>query len=100
MRSKVFRYAWQIVRATKKSFAVALAKAWQVYKLKIKMIDEVVKFSFEKAYGSLRVAYGTLKDLNDKIKGIGKENYKSIAYYDVEKQSFRSFKIENLINIY
>ncbi len=99
-RSKVFRYAWQIVKATGKRFAVALAKAWQVYKLKKRMTAEVVKFAFEKADGSLRVAYGTLQNLNDKIKGTGKPNYKTLAYFDTDKQAFRCFKIENLINIY
>ncbi len=99
-RSKVFKYAWQIVKATKKTFSVALAKAWQVYKLKKRMMTDIVKFSFEKSDGSLRVAHGTLQNLSDKIKGTGKANYKTLAYLDTEKQAFRCFKIENLINIY
>lgn len=97
-RSKVFKYAWQIVRNTGKSISVALAKAWQVYKLRKRMAIETVKFAFEKADGSLRVAYGTLKDAV--VKGTGKENYKTVAYFDTIKNAFRCFKVENLINIY
>jgi hypothetical protein len=99
-RSKVFKYAWQIVKSTGKSFRIALVKAWQVYKLRKRMVIETVKFAFEKADGSLRYALGTLKDTANLVKGTGKENYKTVAYFDTEANGFRSFKIESLIKIY
>ena len=99
-RSKVFKYAWQIVKSTGKSFRIALLKAWQVFKLRKRMAKEIVKFAFEKADGSLRYAYGTLQQTASLVKGTGKENFKSVAYFDTVANGFRSFKVENLIKIY
>lgn len=97
-RTKVFQQAWQIAKSTGKSFAVALSKSWQLYKLRKKMAEKTVKFAFEKVDGSLRVAYGTLQDVN--VKGKRRENNKTFAYFDVEKEAFRCFRVENLIKIY
>ena len=99
-RSKVFKYAWQIVRNTGKTFSIALIKAWKLYKLRKRMANEVVKFVFEKSDGSLRYAFGTLKNTSSLVKGTRKENFKSVAYFDIDKQGFRSLKVENLIAIY
>ena len=33
-------------------------------------------------------------------KGTGPENYKTVRYFDVEANGFRSFKVENLITTY
>lgn len=59
-----------------------------------------ITFAYEKADGSLRKAKGTLKDISNLIKGTGSENYKTVRYFDVEANGFRSFKVENLITIY
>ena len=75
-RTKVFKQAHELMRATGKAFA------------------------YEKADGSLRKAKGTLKDVSNLIKGTGSENYKTVRYFDVEANGFRSFKVENLITIY
>ena len=99
-RSKVFKYAWQIVKSTGKSFRIALLKAWQVFKLRERMAKETVRFAFEKADGSLRYAYGTLEKTSSLVKGTGKENFKSVAFYDTVANGFRSFKVESLIKIY
>jgi hypothetical protein len=99
-RSAVFNYAWSIVKSTGKSFNIALVKAWQIFKLKRQLSAGKVKFAFEKADGSLRYALGTLKNVSGSIKGTGKQNFKSIAYFDVDADAFRSFKVENLIKIY
>ena len=48
----------------------------------------------------MRKAKGTLKDVSNLIKGTGSENYKTVRYFDVEANGFRSFKVENLITIY
>ena len=101
-RSKVFNYAWQIVKSTGVKFNVALVKAWRIYKLRKRMIKETVKFSFKKIDGSLRVAYGTLKQPQRKffVKRKTKQNFKTVCFYDTLINDFRSFKVENLIKVY
>lgn len=88
------------MRATGKAFAVCLSKAWALYRLTKRMRREIVTSAYEKADGSLRKAKGTLKDTSNLIKGTGSENYKTVRYFDVEANGFRSFKVENLITIY
>lgn len=98
-RSKVFKRAYQIMRNTGKAFAVCLSKAWAVFRLVKRMAMEVVEFSFEKKDGTLRRAKGTYKNLpiSTKSKGI---NFKSLVYFDIDKNAYRSFKIENLVTVY
>mgnify|MGYP001217248065 CR=1 FL=1 len=60
----------------------------------------IVTFAYEKADGSLRKAKGTLKDVQSLIKGTGSENYKTVRYFDVDANGFRSFKVENFITVY
>ena len=98
-RTKVFKQAHELMRATGKAFAVCLSKAW-LYRLTKRMRREIVTFAYEKADGSLRKAKGTLQDVQNLIKGTGPENYKTVRYFDVEANGFRSFKVENLITTY
>lgn len=98
-RTKVFRQAWELVRETGKSFAVCLAKAWTLYRLKKELSKGVVKFAYEKIDGSLRKAYGTLKDIDYTPKG-KESSIKTFSYFDVEANSFRCFRISNLITVY
>ncbi len=98
-RSQVFKRAHLIAKQTGKTFAICLVKAWQLYRLKKQMLKGKVKFAYEKADGTLRYAIGTLKG-NFEIKGTGKPNLKALAYFDLEANSFRSFKIENLVRTY
>lgn len=99
-RSKVFKQAYELMKATGKAFAVCLSKAWSFYRLTKRMHREVVIFTYEKADGTLRKAKGTLKDVQSLIKGTGTENYKTVRYFDVKANGFRSFKVENLITVY
>ena len=99
-RHKVFCMAYELAHATGKTFAVCLSKAWALYRLTREMHKGVVAFAYEKADGSLRKAKGTLKDIQSLIKGTGKENYKTVRYFDVEAGGFRSFKVENFITAY
>lgn len=99
-RSKVFKQAHGIMKATGKAFAVCLSRAWSLYRLTKRMHQEVVTFTYEKVDGSPRKAKGTLKDVQNLIKGTGTPNYKTIRYFDVEANAFRSFKTENLITVY
>jgi hypothetical protein len=63
------------------------------------MLKGNVRFAYEKADGSLRYALGTLTG-GFEIKGTGKPNFKTLAYFDVEANGFRCFKVENLIRTY
>ena len=99
-RTKVFKQAHELMRATGKAFAVCLSKSWALYSLNKRMRREIVTFAYEKADGSLRKAKGTLQDVQNLIKGTGPENYKTVRYFDVEANGFRSFKVENLITTY
>lgn len=100
-RTTVFIQAHQIKKNTGKSFAVSLSKAWALYRLSKKMrINDEVLFTYEKKDGSLRRAYGTLKNVRQFIKGTGASSLKVFRYWDLEAVAFRCFKIENLITIY
>ena len=99
-RSKVFSWAYEIARVTGKQFAVCLAKAWALYRLKKAMKQGIVSFAYEKADGTLRKAKGTLKEVRKLIKGTGKDKVNAFPYFDTEANAFRSFKIENLVTVY
>ena len=99
-RTRVFNWAYELVRTTGKAFAVCLAKVWALYRLRRRMASETVKIAFEKADGTLRIAYATLKGTENLIKGTGTPNYKTVKYFDTEANGFRSFKVENFITAY
>ena len=100
-RSRVFKRAYEIMKATGKTFAVCLSKAWALYRLAKQMrVKESVCFSYEKKDGTLRKAYGTLKDVGQFIKGTGKAAMSVFHYWDTEAVGFRCFKVENLVAVY
>ena len=99
--SKVMRRAWQIARATGKAFAVALSKSWQLYRLTKQMRAGIVRFAYEKADGTLRRALGTLEDTAALVKGTGRsDDGRTVRYFDVEAQGWRSFRVENFVAAY
>lgn len=82
------------------TFSAALKKSWKAYKLKAQMSVSVVTFTFVKTNGETRKAVGTLKSdsFDYQYKGTArKSNPSCIAYWDVEKNAFRSFKVGSLI---
>lgn len=98
----VMRLAWQFVRRNGFTMSEALKVAWMNIKLKAQMKLRIVKFYFQKVDGTLREAYGSLReDLLPEARGEGnrKQNDTLQTYYDTEKQSFRSFKRANLVRI-
>ena len=102
-RVRVMSYAHHIFVTTVISWSDALKKSWQLYRLAKLMRQGVVKFYFEKVDGSARVAYGTLCNLPAGItsrKGSKKAtNYGTMCYWDIKKNAFRSFRVENFIAI-
>lgn len=102
-RARVMKYAWQLWKATHQAWRLCMIKAWQLYRLAKSMRKGTVKFYYQKSDGSIRRAIGTLKNLPAGAtlggKKLTKPSYKTMAYFDIEKRSFRCFRIENLICI-
>ena len=103
-RSKVMKYAHQYFNQTHKAWRLCMIKAWELYRLASKMRKGIAKFAYTKVDGSVRMAVGTLVGVPAGATLNGKKHtkpsYKTMAYYDLEKESFRCFKIENLVTVY
>lgn len=99
--SELMHKAWQLVKTYGLSLSEAMHKAWMLFKLRKAMKSGVVKFYYEKLSGEIRTAWGTLKeDLIPATSGDNRKKNDSVqVYYDSEKQSYRCFKIVNLIKI-
>lgn len=96
MKAEVFKRAWNLFNNNYGTFSECLKQSWKAVKIKVRMLEEIVSFKFVKKDGTIREAHGTLtKQIS---KGTGKQAPLSIlAYYDVEKESVRSFKVESLV---
>lgn len=99
-RTKAFKRAYEIEAQTGLKFPACLKKAWEIHRLLKQMQAGNVTFSYEKTDGSLRKAKGTLKDLQSQTKDTGAENYKTVCYYDMDANGFRSFRVENFRLMY
>ena len=71
--------------------------------LQFKLMNGTAHFLYEKKDGSIREAFGTLleKVVTNNVNGFGtpRSYYNCQAYFDIEAQSWRSFKYENLVAI-
>lgn len=94
-RARVMKYAYQIWLSTRQTWSLCMKKAWQVYKLGRAMRERTVRFAYRKIDGTIRQASGTFLPGTGKK---GKPSYKTLAYFDIDKQQFRCFRIENLIS--
>ena len=103
-RSQVIKYAEEYFKQTGRSWSLCMIKAWELYRLASKMRKGIAKFAYTKVDGSVRMAVGTLVGVPAGATLNGKKHtkpsYKTMAYYDLEKESFRCFKIENLVTVY
>ena len=83
----------------------ALKRGWFFVDLREMMKKSVVRFMFKKKDGSIRYAKGTLHPIlipdDKKAKHDGltqwNEQYKAIAFFDLDKQEWRSFNIHDFI---
>lgn len=100
-RKTVMLRAYHIMAVTGKEWSVCLKKAWQLFRLNREMYKSNVTFYFEKKDGSIRKAIGTLKmdSIDYEFKTENQPKITIFTYFDVEINSFRSFKIENFIMI-
>lgn len=71
--------------------------------LKELMRNGIVSFKYQKVNGEFREAKGTLNLDNipedQHPKGVGESNDDIVKYYDVEKESWRSFRSDSFIGI-
>lgn len=106
MRTKEFLHevmslAWQFVKRNGFTMSDAMRVAWANMKLKTAMKNRIVKFYFKKVDGSIREAYGTLKEslMPATSSDNRKKNDTIQVYYDTERQEYRCFKKANLVTI-
>ena len=101
LKSELFCLAWQFVKKNGLSMAEALRIAWRNLKVKTMMQTRIVKFYYQKVDGSIREAYGTLKEsLIPATTGSERKKNDTVqTYYDTEKSEWRCFKKANLISI-
>ena len=98
---EVMTMAWQFVKRNGLSMSEAMKRAWANMKLKVALKQRIVKFYFQKVDGSLREAYGTLKEhLIPATSGDNRKRNDTVqVYFDTEKQEYRCFKKANLIKM-
>lgn len=98
---EIMLLAWQFAKKNGFTMGEALKCAWANMKLKADLKVKIVEFYFKKTDGTLRQAFGTLKEnLIGEIKGTGrKPNDNLQVYWDTEKEEYRCFKKCNLIKI-
>lgn len=97
----IMSLAWQFVKRNGFTMSEALKVAWANMKLKAAMKQRIVKFYFQKVDGSIREAYGTLKEnLIPATSGDNRKRNETVqVYFDTEKQEYRCYKKANLISI-
>ena len=89
-----------------------LEQAWELHYLRYLLAHGVVEFTYLKRDGTMRTARGTnYLDIIPPSKqpnghqqlmidaGMEQPNYKSIAYYDLDKEDWRAFKVINFVQI-
>lgn len=97
----IMTLAWQFVKRNGFTMSEALKAAWANIKLKTAMNNRIVKFYFQKVDGSIREAYGTLKEnLIPATNGDNRKRNDTVqVFFDTEKQEWRCYKKANLISI-
>lgn len=97
----LFKTAWSLIKNQRCSKSEALRKAWELLKLRKSMRKGVVSFVFKKVDGSIRKALGTLNlgSSNYESNNESKKNNAIFTYFDLQKEAFRCFKIENFIGV-
>ena len=98
---EVMLMAWTFVKRNGFTMSEALKVAWANMKLKAAMKQRIVKFYFTKVDGSVREAYGTLKEnLIPTTSGDNRKKNDTVqVYFDTERQEYRCYKKANLLNI-
>ena len=109
-QQRVMHWAHIIQPVWELNWSDAVSFAWYMHYMHKWLEHGIVKFVYYKADGSTRAARGTLHPelipeekrskgiLKAQIEaGVRKPNYKSIAYYDLDKKDWRAFRPEDFI---
>jgi len=96
--SNVFKAAWYFYKkGIYASFSEALRAAWRRCKVIAKLASGQLEFTFRKGTGEIRKAIGTLKVDSQPRKSNKAFTPDVIAYFDIEVNDWRRFRIERLI---
>ena len=104
-RKTIFKRAWERAGYKAVNFAKALKGAWAEYRATVLRTSETSK-DFEAVFikkdGSIREATGTL-DLTKVPAGLHPKGLRTppahvFTYYDLDKQAWRSFRYNTLLN--
>lgn len=83
---------------------IGIMKAMMIALLKEKMSNGIAHFIYAKKNGEVREAWGTtmsnIASAMTNGRGYSKELVNCIAYYDVVKGSWRSFRFESIIKVF
>ena len=83
---------------------MAGAKAMMIESLKEKLRNCVAHFLYIKKDGTIREAWGTtnaaLAHKHTNGNGVSRELFKTTAYFDIEKSSWRSFRWESIVKVF
>ena len=83
---------------------VAATKAMMIESLKEKLRNGVAHFLYIKKDGTIREAWGTtnaaLAHKYTNGNGVSREIFKTTAYFDIEKSSWRSFRWESIVKVF
>ena len=112
-KQKVMGWAHAIRRAGLCEWNEALSRAWDMYYVHRWLCQGIVKFVYRKSDGSIRIARGTLCDElipeEKRPKGIReaqiaagmrKPDYRTIAYFDLDKRDWRAFCPAGFISVW
>ena len=90
-----------ILRGIRLNQSGALKFAWWFEDFRKKLRTGVYRFSYFKTDGSIREATGTLDmsliPAEHQPKGVGTPAIGTVPYFDLEKQEWRSFRLDNFI---
>lgn len=92
--------AWQFVKKNGYTMSEALKCAWRNFKLRKALKAGIVQFYFKKIDGTVRQAFGTLKEsVVPATQGIRKQYAGTQVYFDTMKQDWRCYRTCNLLSI-
>lgn len=93
-----------VIATRTQSNEMGVMKAMLIDTLKVKLANGVAHFIFKKKDGTYREAWGTTQSNIAKAKtngrGMSREAFKTTAFFDVEIGEWRSFRWENLVQVF
>ena len=93
-----------VIATRTQSSEMGVMKAMLIDTLKVKLANGVAHFVFKKKDGSYREAWGTtqsnIASAKTNGRGVSREVFKTTAYFDVEIGEWRSFRWENLVQVF